>query len=94
MKKNNKNTLPPAYKLHYNLIRFKHDLQMWHMLGEYARWMHFIAETEEQHEYEKCKHYSYDDDAFEEYCNCVKIKRKKDFNAKDECYRCKYYAPK
>jgi len=64
---------------------------MWHKFKEFAEWLTFVAGSKEQTLYSQCKFYSYDDDAFEESCNCPKIKRKKDFDASEECWRCLFY---
>jgi len=73
-------------------MRYKNsDLGMWHAFGLFAEHLAFVAQTEEQSLYSKCESYSYDDGAFEEYCNQEKIKRTKDFHAEDECYKCLYY---
>lgn len=37
-----------------------------------------------------CEFYSYDDGAFEEYCNCEEIVRTKDFESVKECWQCKF----
>jgi len=72
-------------------VSFKTDLEMWHKFVGYAGWLLMVAKGEEQHLYSQCIHYSYDEDAFEEYCGCPKIKRTKDFKADDECWKCKFY---
>lgn len=72
---------------------FKNGLEMWHRFAEYAEWLKIVAETEEQILYSKCKFYSWNNDAFEENCLNGEIERETDFNAKDECWKCKFYAP-
>ena len=67
------------------------DLGMWHTFAEVAEHLKFVAEAEEQRLYSQCEFYSYDDHAFEEYCNHPEIKRNKDFVAKDECWKCKFF---
>lgn len=76
-------------------MRYKNgDLGMWHKFAEFAEHLKFVAEAEEQSLYSLCASYSFDDSAFEEYCNEERIKRTKDFSAKDECWKCPFYSPK
>ncbi len=67
------------------------DLGMWHSFGLMAEHLKFVAQAEEQTLYSLCESYSYDDSAFEEYCNQEKIERSKDFHASEECWKCPYY---
>jgi len=85
-------------------ISFKNDLEMWHKFVGFAAWLMMIARIEEQRLYEQCIHYSYDDEAYEEYCNCKEIDREikegplqgvpKDFDASEECWHCLHYKRK
>jgi hypothetical protein len=72
-------------------LRIKSNVELWHKFVGFAGWLLLTAKGEEQSLYSKCVHYSYDDDAFEEYCNCPQIKRMKDFKADDECWKCKFF---
>ena len=72
-------------------LPIKSDLDMWHKFVGFAGWLILIAKVEERKLYSKCVHYSYDSDAFEEYCDCSKIERGADFNADDECWKCSFY---
>jgi len=74
--------------------KYKNDLEMWHKFAEFAEHIKFVAEAEEYTLYSKCAYYSWDDYAFEEYCNCDKIERSKDFEAKEECWKCPFYIQK
>jgi hypothetical protein len=47
-------------------------------------------ELSEHEEIDKCVYFNYDDNAFEEYCNCQSIMWKTDFHSKEECWKCKY----
>lgn len=69
------------------------DLGMWHHFAEVAEQMKFVAKTEEHHLIGECDYYSWDNEAFEENCNCEQIKRKKDFDSDKECFKCSYYLP-
>lgn len=73
-------------------MKYKNDLEMWHKFAEFAEHLKFVSEAEEQKLYSECVHYSYDDAAFEEYCKCPKIiARTKDFEAKEECWKCGFF---
>lgn len=75
-------------------LRVRSDLELWHKFVGFAGWLLLVAKGEEQSLYSKCMHYHYDNDAFEEYCNCPQIKRTKDFKADDECWKCKWFKTK
>lgn len=70
---------------------FKHDLEMWHKFAEYSGWIKFVSEAKEISLINLCVFYSWDSGAFEEYCNCKQIERKKDFVSKEECWKCPFY---
>lgn len=70
------------------------DLGMWHGFRVMADHLQFVAQTEEQKLYSTCESYHYDDSAYEEECSQEKIMRKKDFDASEECWKCKFYKPK
>ena len=69
------------------------DLGMWHHFAEVAEHIKFVSESQEITLIGLCKFYSWDNEAFEEYCNCPSIERKKDFDSKNECWNCPCYSP-
>lgn len=71
-------------------MNFKNDLEMWHKFAEFAEWLQFVATAQESSLFDNCTYYSYDDGAFEEYCHCPEIVRTKDFEAKEECWKCSF----
>ena len=72
-------------------MKYKNDLEMWHNFLTVAKEMAFVAQAELHKLQFQCEFYSWDDGAFEEYCNCPEIRRKKDFVADDECWKCKFF---
>jgi hypothetical protein len=75
-------------------MSFKNDIAMWHKFAEFADHLKFVANAQEQTLYSLCEFYSYDDAAFEEYCKNEKIIRRIDFDARSECWKCRFYAMK
>jgi hypothetical protein len=75
-------------------MSFKNDIEMWHKFADFAEHLKFVAHAQEQKLYSQCVFYSYDDAAFEEYCNNEKIIRRIDFEACNECWKCPFYATK
>lgn len=73
------------------MMKCKNDLEMWHKFAEFAEHLKFVAEAEEQALYSQCIHYHFNRESFEEHCNCDKIERNKDFEAKNECWKCPFY---
>ena len=69
-------------------MKYKNDLEMWHSFLTVAKDIAFVAQAELHRLQRECKFYSWDDGAFEEYCNHPEIKRKGDFHADDECWKC------
>ena len=74
-----------------------------HKLKENAQRTKEYFEFLELMEIPKCIFYSYDNRAFEEYCNCEEMEKKrgvipntipvsipKDFDSKEECWQCKF----
>lgn len=72
-------------------MKFKNDLELWHTYRELAEHLSKTATFQEIELINLCVYYFYDEDACEEYCRCEKINRQKDFNSKEECYKCKFY---
>ncbi|KKR01644.1 MAG: hypothetical protein UT24_C0003G0051 [Candidatus Woesebacteria bacterium GW2011_GWB1_39_12] len=85
-------------------VTFKSDLEMWHKFVGFAGWLMMVARGEEHKIYGQCVHYSYDSDAFEEYCNSkdaeklrkvthvIKgMKIRAGFKPDEECWQCKFY---
>jgi hypothetical protein len=79
------------------------DLGMWHHFAEVAEQMKFVAKAQEDSLIGKCQFYSWDNEAFEEYCNCEKLEGKHkgfgtkrghggDFDSKLECWKCPFYS--
>jgi len=72
-------------------MKYKNDLEMWHSFLVVTKEIAFVAQAELHRLQGKCKFYSWDNRAFEEYCNHPMIKRKGDFDSDKECYKCKFY---
>jgi len=68
------------------------DLGMWHHFADVAEQLQFVAKAEEDKLIGLCVHYHWDDEAFEEECNCESITRKKDFDSRKECWKCPSYS--
>jgi hypothetical protein len=67
------------------------DLEYYHNAQEQLKKMQQFFEFLEIEEIPKCRYYSYDDGACEEYCKHPKIERGTiDFNSKQECWQCKF----
>ena len=67
---------------------FKNDLEMWHEVKEFSKVLERLAEFNEIRLINLCRFYEWDSDASEEYCYNCAIIRKKDFNSKEECWKC------
>lgn len=65
------------------------DLEYYHKVQEQLKKMLQFFEFLELEEIPQCRYYSYDDGACEEYCKHPDIKRKYDFDSKQECWQCK-----
>ena len=74
-------------------MHFRNDLEMWHRFIDFGRWVTLAAQMQETELYSLCVHYSYDDGAFESYCNCPTIQRHGDFQPGEECWKCQFYKP-
>jgi len=72
-------------------LKFRNDLYLWHMMKLFAKELEILSRFEEINLYQDCIFYGYDNEAFEEYCNCEKINRKGDFHGELECWKCKFY---
>ena len=70
-------------------MQYKNDLEMWHKYV--AEHLKKTARFQEIRLINQCIHYFFDNEAFEEYCKCPKIKREKDFNSENECWNCEFY---
>lgn len=68
----------------------KTDLAYYHEAHEQLKKMLQFFDFLELHEIPRCKFYSYDSGACEEYCSNQEIKRDKDFDAKQECWQCQH----
>lgn len=66
------------------------DLAYYHQAQKELKKMQQFFEFLEIREIPQCNFYSYDDEAFEEYCNHPEIKRDKDFDSRQECWKCKF----
>lgn len=79
-------------------LPFNNDIEMWHKFVGFAGWLMMIAQSEEQKLYARCKHYSYDSDAYEDYCNSEDAEKKRkvtsDFKPDEECWQCSFYTMK
>ncbi len=75
-------------------MKFKHDLEMWHKIGEFAKHLVQMADWNEIKEIKKCKHYEFDGQSAEDYCHHPSILG--DFGAayplngkaKETCWEC------
>ena len=72
-------------------MKFKHDLEMWHMFKEFAERLKEVAEFSEIRLINLCKNYKWDGEASEEYCHHPDIRREGDFDSKNECWKCPYF---
>jgi len=75
-------------------MKYRNDLEMWHRFLVVAKEIAFVAQAEMHKLQMECKFYSWDNGAFEEYCNHPEIDRKRDFIADDECWKCKFFTTK
>jgi hypothetical protein len=75
-------------------MKFKSDLEMWHKFVEFAEYLKFAASCQEDQLISRCVFYHWDNDAFEEYCDCPDISRSGDFKSKKECWKCPFYKEK
>lgn len=72
----------------------KNDLEMWHLFAEFAEEFREVFKYNEIQLIKLCKSYSYDNEACEEYCSNSRIRRTKDFNSQEECWKCPHYQTK
>ena len=84
-------TVLDAHSIGENKMKYRTDLEMWHSFMTVAREMAFVSQAELHRLQGECRFYSWDGQAFEEYCNCPEIKRKNDFVADEECWKCKFF---
>jgi len=71
-------------------VKFKHDLEMWHMFKEFAEELKQVSNFNEIRLIKLCKYYEWDSDASEEYCRSDRMQGK-DLDSRNMCWKCPYY---
>jgi len=64
------------------------NIKRFHKLKEASNEMAQFFGYMEMYEWEKCKFYEYDAEAFEEVCHNPKVEREGDFFPQEECWKC------
>jgi len=72
-------------------MKYKNTVEMWHKIGEFADFLVQFSKFNEQLLSHECIYYDFDSQASEEECCNFTIKREKDFNSSEECWKCSFY---
>lgn len=73
-------------------MEFKHPLERWHKIREFAEEVSRMASFAELQEIQTCLSYYYDSDAAEEQCRHPEDPIELDGNSQEICWKCPNYS--